>query len=677
MNTKITWIVGLLLISVSCQKEEYSYPLVFTGDVTDVNVGRAVFNGKLVSTGNLGIVEYGFVWDSIPMPTVEKSPNAACTDPIKEGAYKVNLEAYMRKNVDYYVRAYARNEKFTTYGKEVRFKSQGNLAPSIVDFFPKNASLFDTITIVGKNFSGKLSDNVVTVGGVEASIAKASSDTLAFVIPDRLTAKNGAITVTIQGQKAESGKQLCIISPAISSISPKVGTYLSTLTINGENFKQNPSSLKAYVDLYEAKILEVTDKSLKVEIPASLDKRLNTVSVMMNNQKVAASEKFELLPATIDDFTPHQAKTEEVITLKGANFCPITANNKVTIDGFPAAIRRATATELEVVIPSQEKVTYSSRDVKVEVEVLGEKKTFSSNLSITDSWFKKTTYPGYLSNTYNSLFYINVNGDIYMGLEESTEFWRYSPKDNGWQKLESFPGSSRGGGTGFYLNGKIYFGLGASGFNTNYNDFWSYDIAANSWRQLNNFSGAGRTGASGFVVNNSGFITGGEQYASIGGYNHPYIDTWEYNPVEDKWTKRNTYSEYGEGQDAHVDGLSGASAVVYNGTAYWGLGGNYTQGDYDQRLFALTPSVSYTWKRVANYPLERDYDISSGILFNGKIYFKSGNNIYQYDPAQDQWTKVDLGIKPYINGNVFFESNGKIYIGIGTSKEIWEYDSTK
>lgn len=683
MNSRITWIVTLLLIAFSCQKEEYSYPLIFTGDVTDVNVGKAVFNGKFVSTGNLDIVEYGFVWDSIPMPSIEKSPKAVCVDPTKEGAYTVNVEAYMRKNVAYYVRAYARNEKFTTYGKEVRFKSQGNLTPIIKDFYPKNANLFDTITIVGKNFSGKLSDNIVTVGGVETSIAKANNDTLAFIVPDGLTAKSSTIVVTIQGQKAESEQPLAIIVPAISSITPKIGTYLSTLTINGENFKQNESSLKILIDLYEARILEVTDKSLKVEIPAALDKRLNTVSVTMNHQKVTAAEKFELLPATIDDFTPHQAKTEEAITLKGANFSPITGNNKVTIDGFPAAVRRATATELEVVISSQEKVTYSSRDVKVEVEILGEKKTFSSNLTITDSWFKKTTYPGFLSNIYNSLFYINVNGNIYMGMEQSNEFWRYSPKDNSWQKLESFPGSIRGGATGFYLNGKIYVGLGASGFNTNYNDFWSYDIISNTWIQLNNFPGAGRTGASGFAINNSGFITGGEQYASIGGYNHPYIDTWEYNPAEDKWAKRKTYSEYGEGQDANVDGLSSASVVVYNGTAYWGLGGNYTQGDYDQRLFALTPSESYTWKRVANYPLERDYDMSSGILLNGKIYFKSysvgfpSNNIYQYDPVQDQWIKDDLGIKPYIKGDVFFESNGKVYIGIGPSKEIWEYDPTK
>lgn len=71
---KVLRILFPTIILFSCNKEnQFKYPFVFTGDVTNIDSTGATFYAKIVEAGGREITEYGFVWDSLTNPTIDNS----------------------------------------------------------------------------------------------------------------------------------------------------------------------------------------------------------------------------------------------------------------------------------------------------------------------------------------------------------------------------------------------------------------------------------------------------------------------------------------------------------------------------------------------------------------------------------------------------------------------------
>lgn len=130
-----------------------SKPGVSTGEVNDITNSSAKVKGTITSLGNVEkITQYGHVWSTKQGPTIE---NASCTR-LGEATATCSFVSTLEKletAQTYYVRAYATNEKGTTYGEETSFitaKSDPRLQTAeVVDITHNSAVCGGTITFTG------------------------------------------------------------------------------------------------------------------------------------------------------------------------------------------------------------------------------------------------------------------------------------------------------------------------------------------------------------------------------------------------------------------------------------------------------------------------------------------------------------------------------------------------
>lgn len=95
-----------------------SAPTVVTDSIKDLNIenGTAIFNGKVTYVGDPAYTERGFVYGTVPNPTVDDTKKVVSGT--GEGAFSANITGLEEGNT-YYVRAYAQNVKGVAYGKDV------------------------------------------------------------------------------------------------------------------------------------------------------------------------------------------------------------------------------------------------------------------------------------------------------------------------------------------------------------------------------------------------------------------------------------------------------------------------------------------------------------------------------------------------------------------------------
>lgn len=97
-----------------------SLPTVSTQTVTNRNIaaGTATFNGTLLTTGDLPIIERGFVYGTMPTPTVNDLGAKQSVSGTSAGKYLLNM-TNLEEGEKYYVRAYVTTSKNTYYGDVV------------------------------------------------------------------------------------------------------------------------------------------------------------------------------------------------------------------------------------------------------------------------------------------------------------------------------------------------------------------------------------------------------------------------------------------------------------------------------------------------------------------------------------------------------------------------------
>ena len=96
---------------------EIVLPTVTTNTVTNIKATTAACGGNVTSEGNGIIISRGVCWSTSPNPTINDNKT---TDGSGTGSYTSNI-SNLSENTTYYVRAYAINEKGTSYGEEKSF----------------------------------------------------------------------------------------------------------------------------------------------------------------------------------------------------------------------------------------------------------------------------------------------------------------------------------------------------------------------------------------------------------------------------------------------------------------------------------------------------------------------------------------------------------------------------
>ena len=106
-------------------KKEIELPTVTTAEVKDITETTAVSGGEVASDGGGEVTARGICWSTKQNPTIEDNKT---TNGKGVGSFISQIPDLV-PNTQYYVRAYATNEKGTAYGEEVSFTTEEEEEP--------------------------------------------------------------------------------------------------------------------------------------------------------------------------------------------------------------------------------------------------------------------------------------------------------------------------------------------------------------------------------------------------------------------------------------------------------------------------------------------------------------------------------------------------------------------
>ena len=121
---KLYFLIIITLLIAGCNKEK---PKVTTDPVKNITTNSATSGGKVLDDGNADVSVRGVCWSTDQSPTVN---NSKTMDGSGIGSFTSNI-TQLTPNTQYYVKAYATNEKGTGYGNEVSFTTNPLLLASV------------------------------------------------------------------------------------------------------------------------------------------------------------------------------------------------------------------------------------------------------------------------------------------------------------------------------------------------------------------------------------------------------------------------------------------------------------------------------------------------------------------------------------------------------------------
>ena len=584
---KIVLVCFFAIVILSCKDQnEFEFPLIQTGEVTDITDTGAVFHAKIFYTAKDNISEYGFVWGLTENPDVQSS-KAVIVDSPKPGVIREVIKYDLFPDTDYYVRAFARTSDYLTYGKEVSFRSRGSLPPEIFDFNPKEGTAGTRITITGINFSSCLSGNRVEIGRFTAIIEKASNDSLVIRLPDNLTT-SGSEKIILQ-----TVNHRIVSEQAFTLLGCNITGYRPDRLMGGDNIYLKASGYSPVITenvlklgSVTAQITEIRNDTLVALVPYNTATGLNEVSLTVNN---------------LTCYSKDSIYVRNPWSKKGGSFS-YCRNGAISFSigtdgyygfGFGGGLYYEPYNDLMKINLENQTLTQcaelpdTARENAIAFSINGKGYAGLGNYGgifffrdlyeydpANDEWTKKSDFPGLLQV---DLFYLTINNKAYLGFGDIInygphEFWEYDPEKDKWTRKADYPGDMGSRGvTGFEYDNNGYIGLGRTLMDQNLKDFWKYDPVTDTWSRLADFPGSGRTYAVSFSIDKFGYL--GLGASSSGSLN----DFWRYDFEADRWTRI---------ADMPFKSRYGASSFISGKTAYIWSGLNCP---YDECLIIFNP----------------------------------------------------------------------------------------
>jgi hypothetical protein len=182
-------------------------------------------------------------------------------------------------------------------------------------------------------------------------VFKSTPDTLWSIAPSTLLVGENEVAVILEHSTLKHPTKFVVKKLSISAFTPAAAAFGDTITITGENFPIKKNFVETTIFETRQVIVSATHTQLKVIVPPDAIATEAVVTVKAGTQTVTSSEKLVLLKPLINDFTPLAGGSGTEVVIHGNHFNPIPVNNKVTLNGTPAAVLTASTTTLKVKIP--------------------------------------------------------------------------------------------------------------------------------------------------------------------------------------------------------------------------------------------------------------------------------------------------------------------------------------
>jgi hypothetical protein len=112
-------LIGFVIISISCKKNEIKMVPKLTASVTNVQTTTAIGSGKIIDKGGEEIIVSGFCWSTNQKPTTADNKSTSAY-----GSFQSSFDCSitgLAPNTIYYLRGYSTNSVGTGYSDEISF----------------------------------------------------------------------------------------------------------------------------------------------------------------------------------------------------------------------------------------------------------------------------------------------------------------------------------------------------------------------------------------------------------------------------------------------------------------------------------------------------------------------------------------------------------------------------
>ena len=216
----------------------------------------------------------------------------------------------------------------------------------IKDIQPQEGPAGTLVAIIGKGFSAKAADDIVTFNGKTAILKNVKKDTLYAEVP--FQAGDGAVGLAV-GNQLVTGPFFDFIEAAgltISAVNPTTGVAGTQVTIFGSQFSANVAQNIVKFNGVAATVAGATAVQLKAVVPAGATS--GSVSVAVAGQQVTGP-LFTVFG--ISQLEPAVGTPGTVVTINGDAFSLVPSGNTVLFNGAYATVTSASARQLLVVVP--------------------------------------------------------------------------------------------------------------------------------------------------------------------------------------------------------------------------------------------------------------------------------------------------------------------------------------
>jgi len=179
------------------------------------------------------------------------------------------------------------------YGnKAVATNKFAYIQSKIEDFNPKTASILDTLSLTGSDFTTNKNNCIVSLNGVSLFINQLSENSVKAVINNYFSTSKIQVKVTMDGKTTILADTLHIKPPVINSFSPtQITAPNQMLTIYGEDFNPENDKNKVFLGDQEIDIVMCTSKRINIRVPDGMTSNKKVaITVQSLDQQIVAAD---------------------------------------------------------------------------------------------------------------------------------------------------------------------------------------------------------------------------------------------------------------------------------------------------------------------------------------------------------------------------------------------------
>jgi hypothetical protein len=224
-------------------------------------------------------------------------------------------------------------------------------APTISGITPPHAPPGAEVRIAGDGFSPRITENIVTLGGLPVVVRTAAPTELVVIVPTGATTGSFVVRVAASGE-VTSPAFTVDVGVQVTSFTPTVVSPGGRVTITGTGYAPRAAQDRVFINGTAARIVSATETSIVIDVPAAATTGTILVDVRGGGRAYSAAALTVQPAPTITSVDPVSGVVGATIHIVGTGFGTDIRQVAATIHGSALTIRNLTPTDITAEIPA-------------------------------------------------------------------------------------------------------------------------------------------------------------------------------------------------------------------------------------------------------------------------------------------------------------------------------------